>query len=300
MVKSKTPKMQKQTETEEIDAYATDGKKSTPVPTVTEDPIDRYATDSTIDQSYRAQQAQLDTAKKNAQQSAAVSYELLKKYLPIQNQMNGLSGLGVSESALIEANNNYVAQQGQIEQTHAADSAALLENYRAEQTAAQDTAYNEAYAMITNGTYHTFEELDNYLEGVKDKVSDEQWAQLEYLSNYVKNDTATQEMVEEYKNASTPDHSVRTGVYFNRDKNGGGIDNGEVIRLKAGNKEYKVKVGAEVTEYAVLDEARKYGVNTAFIYRNTMYVNIGGVTYSLLDGKKEYDDAYDVLKKKQK
>ncbi len=269
-------------------------------PTVTEDPLDYYATDSTIGKSYRAQQAQLDTAKKNAQQSAAVSYELLKKYLPIQNQMNGLSGLGISESALIEANNKYATQQGQIAQTHAADSATLLENYRAEKTAEQDSVYNEAYAMITNGTYHTFEELDNYLAGVKDQVSDEQWAQLEYLSNYAKKDIATQDRVEEYNNASIPDHSVRTGVYFNRDKNGGGIDSGEVIRLKAGNTEYKVKVGAEVTESTVLDEARKYGVNTAFIYKGTMYVNVGGVTYSLLDGKKEYNDAYDVLSKNPK
>ena len=285
-------------EDEELDKYGNPKTKKT-VSTPVIEPIDNYVKDTVLDKSYRAQQVQLDKAKREAQQSADVSYALLKKYLPVQNQMNGLSGLGVSESALIDANNNYVTQLGKIEQTHAADSAALLENYRTEQSAAADTAYNEAYAMITNGTYHTFEELDNYLAGVKDKVSDEQWAQLEYLSNYAKNDPTAQEMVEEYKNASIPDHSVRTGVYFNRDKNGGGIDNGEVVRVKSGNTEYKVKVKTEAGEAAVVEAGKKYGKNTAFIYNGELYLNIGGITYTL-NKNKEYDEAYDATRKKQK
>ena len=283
------------------------------------EPIDNYATDSAMDQSYRAQQAQLDTAKKNAQQSAAVSYDLLKKYLPLQNQMNGLSGLGVSDSALIEANNNYVAQQGQIAQTHAADSAALLENYRAEQTASQDTAYNEAYAVISNGMYHTFEELDNYLAEVKDDVSPEQYARLEHLANYAKNDTAEQDRVklyeEEHKYDDIADHSIKTGAYFSVGK----VQAGKTISVQAFNQNnndketlrkflgiepdtlnYRIKIAGEETDESVLAAAKKYGKNTAFIYGGDIYLNRQGKVYLLQRGKKDYDHLYSYLEKYQK
>lgn len=257
-----------------------------------------------MDQSYRAQQEQLNTAKRNAQQNASVSYELLKKYLPIQNQMNGLSGLGVSESAAIDASNRYVSQLGQIEQQHAANSAELLENYRTEQAAAQNEAYDEAYARIANGTYHTFDELDRYVKSVEDKVSPEQYAQLTSLQSFLENDLDEQARVAKYeeqkKYDEMEDRSIRTGAYYSTGKVAADKTISVQVLNGQGTSDYRIRIQNVVIDPDIIAKAQKYGKNTAFLYDGELYLNRQGNVYWLERGKKDYDALYTYLEKNQR
>lgn len=140
----------------------------------TKEPIDNYTEDTELDESYRTQQGVLDASKRKAQQNADVSYQMLQKYLPIQNRASGMHGLGVSEGAMIDANNRYMSRMGDIEANHAVGSATLLNNYRAEKTAAQDKAYAEAVATLGSGAIATGDELDSYLSVMEGKVAPEQ------------------------------------------------------------------------------------------------------------------------------
>ena len=108
---------------------------------------------------YAGTQKKLDDEKKNSQQAASITYDKLKKYLPTQIKAQGLGGLGVSESTMLQAQNNYVNQMGNIGSEYSANTAELeskktsalseLENYRADtldgiQTKEWQTAYENA------------------------------------------------------------------------------------------------------------------------------------------------------------
>lgn len=185
----------------------------------TSHPLDYYGTESELDKSYRAQQKQLDTAKRNAQQNAAISYELLKKYLPVQNKMNGLHGLGVSESAAIDAQNQYVTRMGEISRTHAADSADLLENYRVEKKAEQSDAYEMARLYLENSGELTDGEIDDYLNNkVKGKVSEAQYNSLVGLGDGLKSQAKAARQQMAYEEAMTllsPDNEAYYTAFRN-------------------------------------------------------------------------------------
>ena len=157
--------------------------------------LDDYA--NALKSSYKQSQDLLDQSARAAAEEASVALDIAQKYLPIINEMNGMRGLGVSESGALEAYNNYMQQLGEIEQTHASDSANLLENYRAalkeeqdkkqqELKDQQDSTYNELLTIINSGTFNTAEDLSTLVDQAKGKVNDQQWATLDYLRNHYK------------------------------------------------------------------------------------------------------------------
>ncbi len=121
---------------------------------------------NTLLENYSGAQEKLDTEKKQAQQNASIAYDRLKKYLPMQLKAQGLGGLGVSESAMIQAQNNYINQMGNIGSEYSANVAELesnktnalseLENYRVnkidsihkEETAKEESRKQEAVNSV--------------------------------------------------------------------------------------------------------------------------------------------------------
>ncbi|MBE6588817.1 MAG: hypothetical protein E7643_01440 [Ruminococcaceae bacterium] len=180
------------------------------------DPIDYYRTaNEAAKAEHRAASKLLSQQTEEKLRRAAVNYELLKKYLPIENEQAGLSGLGVSESADIEARNGYARRVGEIESEKKKSQSELDRAYRAEQTAlaeaymeekaeeasfareeeraekankraSQDSVYEGALKALTEEKFTTFSELDELLATVKPNVRDEQYAQLLYYVNYYK------------------------------------------------------------------------------------------------------------------
>lgn len=140
---------------------------------------------------YRASQESLDKSKSQAQQTASITLDKLKKYLPAQVKAQGLGGLGVSETSQLQAYNNYANTMGNIESDYQTNKTSLdtnktsatneLEQYR--QNALQSIAdkYNEAAAsrkeLAGSTSKNIFEgtQADNYetLKGIISGASDE-------------------------------------------------------------------------------------------------------------------------------
>ena len=139
---------------------------------------------------YGGTQDKLDAEKRNSQQMASITYDKLKKYLPMQVKAQGLGGLGVSESTMLQAHNNYVNQMGQIGSDYSSKTADLeakrtsalgeLENYRTSkldeiQTNEWQAAYDNALTSIDNSGIFDPELMKLFTEQFRGKVSDSQF-----------------------------------------------------------------------------------------------------------------------------
>lgn len=149
---------------------------------------------------YRASQESLDKSKSQAQQTASITLDKLKKYLPAQVKAQGLGGLGVSETSQLQAYNNYANTMGNIESDYQTNKTSLdtnktsatkeLEQYR--QNALQSIAdkYNEAAASrkelagstsknIFEGTQaDNYETLKEIISGASDETTDALFQQI--------------------------------------------------------------------------------------------------------------------------
>lgn len=95
----------------------------------------------------------LDKSKTQSQQQASVMYDKLKKYLPVQVKAQGLGGLGVSESTLLDAYNKYSSAMGSIESDYQQNRTSLDNNYQDNKRSIEsdrDSAINAANNAYDN------------------------------------------------------------------------------------------------------------------------------------------------------
>lgn len=86
--------------------------------------------------------ANLGKSRSNALRTASVSRDRLEKYLPVMLKQQGLSGLGVSESATLGINSDYLKRVGSIEDSYQQNVSEVENNY-ADARAEADSGYNE-------------------------------------------------------------------------------------------------------------------------------------------------------------
>lgn len=178
---------------------------------------------------YSASREALDKSKRQSQQNASITLDKLKKYLPTQIKAQGLGGLGVSESTMLQAYNNYNNDMGAIESDYQANKTSLdtgetaakntLENYRQDAlkaiadkyNAAADArraeagqtssgifsayetqvreqmrqAFEDAYSTISGNTSTSVDEIMNYVQQFKGKISDSDYQTLAQYANTV-------------------------------------------------------------------------------------------------------------------
>ncbi len=91
---------------------------------------------------YGTAQDALDKSKRQSQQNASITLDKLKKYLPTQIKAQGLGGLGVSESSMLQAYNNYNSDMGAIESGYQENKSNLDTNYNTNKNA-YDTQYQQ-------------------------------------------------------------------------------------------------------------------------------------------------------------
>lgn len=177
--------------------------------------LDYYKTKgAAAEESYRSASNALSKSTEEKLRRAAVSYDLLKKYLPIENERAGLTGLGVSESAGIEARNGYARRVGEIESAHAEEKAALDATYQKEKSAlaehyaksksesealavekekqvrdAQDQTYRDMLELMRNEEFGSVRDLEDLLAEIKPHVRREQYATLAHYVRYYKNNS---------------------------------------------------------------------------------------------------------------
>lgn len=92
-----------------------------------------------LQQNYGMSVDSLDTSKRNSQQAASITLDKLKKYLPTQIKAQGLGGLGVSESSMLQAYNEYNNRMGEIEGGYNANRASLDASYNDSKSALDTT-----------------------------------------------------------------------------------------------------------------------------------------------------------------
>lgn len=165
---------------------------------------------SLLNQNYSTAKNALDQNKAVAQQNASVAYDKLKKYLPMQMKAQGLAGLGVSETASLQALNNYSSEMGKIASDHASEMTKLdqaygeqltshqqkrdellynadkdangnlltdnvLKEYEAKEENEFNANFNAAMTAIGESSYSTEAEMQAFVEKFRGRVTDAQF-----------------------------------------------------------------------------------------------------------------------------
>lgn len=166
----------------------------------------------TVENNYGQAIQSLDTSKRNSQQAASITLDKLKKYLPTQIKAQGLGGLGVSESSMLQAHTDYNNRMGDIESDYNATKSSLETNrnttladlesnylqetgelqsealkstqdifdkYLADYRTEQAELYNNALSAVMNSGYTTEQEIMSYIDQFKGQLSSENIATLQ-------------------------------------------------------------------------------------------------------------------------
>jgi hypothetical protein len=295
-------------------------QKNTPKPdNIT---LNDYA--NTLKTSYQNSQKLLDQGAQKAAEEASVALDIAQRYLPVLNRMNGMSGLGVSESGAIEAYNNYMNQIGGIKQTHASDSAKLFSDYqsalREEEEkkqqaldAKQSETYQELMTIINSGAFNSADELSTLVDQAKGKVNEDQWSTLDYLRNYYKN-SPEQKAIEKERGAAEVaaeeaekqeqdlKDSFRTNDAITLKSNIGrtSMVNGDNFELKLGDQVYDVESRGVVTDESIDNIASSVGDGKVFAYNGKIYFKKNDNVYQIggrggNDNSKDYGALYNAF-----
>lgn len=165
-----------------------------------------------LEQNYGQSVEALDKSKRNSQQAASITLDKLKKYLPTQIKAQGLGGLGVSESSMLQAYNDYNNRMGAIESDYNANKSTLdanrestlselerayldnktnlgisageqsqniFDKYLADYKAEQSELYKNALSAVMNSGYTTEQEILSYIDQFKGQLSSENIATLQ-------------------------------------------------------------------------------------------------------------------------
>lgn len=144
-----------------------------------------------LEEMYGQSKTNLATQNQNQLQQAAVSQQLLQKYLPNQLNALGIQNTGMAQSSLVNLQNAYGLQRGNIQQAHQAGLSDLESNYltnRAnieqnqyqQQQADQLSAYSTAYDLI--GGASDVNQRNSLLEQYKNRISDTQYQDLQNIA----------------------------------------------------------------------------------------------------------------------
>jgi hypothetical protein len=126
-----------------------------------------------INAKYDSQINNLNLGKTTQQQQADITRSQLQKYLPYYYKSKGLSGLGLEQSAMLDANANYTNQLGQIENNFTQQKNAL-ENYRQGDLMKAESDYLD---RIDTNSMSAYNEVTNPLEMyiADEKLTDDEY-----------------------------------------------------------------------------------------------------------------------------
>lgn len=108
---------------------------------------------SQYEQYYNLSKDALDKSRRQSQQNASITLDKLKKYLPTQIKAQGLGGLGVSESTMLQAYNDYASDMGTIESEYQKNKTDLETNYQDNRRSAESE--RDSAISAANNTYDT-------------------------------------------------------------------------------------------------------------------------------------------------
>lgn len=199
----------------------------------------------TVENNYGQAIQSLDTSKRNSQQAASITLDKLKKYLPTQIKAQGLGGLGVSESSMLQAYNDYNNRMGAIESDYNANKSTLdanrestlselerayldnktnlgisageqsqniFDKYLADYKAEQSELYNQALYALESSRYSTEEELTSFLNQYRGVLNNENLQTLEQTAKGIVAQNAEQKRLEAEQKAESDRLAAKENV----------------------------------------------------------------------------------------
>jgi len=141
-------------------------------------------------ENYGTAQSALDKNKRQSQQNASITLDKLKKYLPTQVKAQGLGGLGVSESTMLQAYNNYNSDMGAIESDYQDRKGDLEANYNTSKNS-YDTSYQETQGRLDEAYSSGQANLDNTFAARKGSLEAAKSSAVDTLAQQLANTLST-------------------------------------------------------------------------------------------------------------
>lgn len=158
--------------------------------------LNYYTNQQTLTNDFNYNNQNIEKNRKQQLQENAISKEMTMKYLPDYLKLQGMGGLGVSESAVISANNDFRNARSTINADAELQKADLLKNYQenivnldAGATSETDTIrnkYEQIRSDLANDESVVIESRFQNLIGSDGKISEEDYQQLETYINGLK------------------------------------------------------------------------------------------------------------------
>lgn len=265
-----------------------------------------------------------ETARQSANRQAYIGNELMAKYLPQYQAMQGTSGMGTSQTDAAAAVNAYF---GQVSENNAgyAENVAALEKAKAERNAQRESELRDKrYEAMSRYDYERQQmaeeestgllglmsgRADGYY-GADGKISTEDYKNL--LAFYNTNEgrlTETgkrnaQDMLAEYKLAirdAEEQAAMDRNKYINKGVvlSGGLSDYGKVgnnFRVKdAAGNEYAVELGEQVGDQEVIAMADRAKSGEIFAYGGKLYLKKDHTVYEVNRREQTKHDQYEAL-----
>lgn len=181
------------------------------------------------------------------------------------------------------------------------------QNQKKNTSTSQNNTYTDALSMFDGGYFNTAEEARVYVNGLKGKVTEEQYNTLSQMVSYMENSPEEQERVEAQKeqNELNKYYSVTTtDVKFNN--NGGWWifgatdyslgDNFSVV--DSSGFIYRIESGGEVADTNIINAARGVKEGEVFGYGGQIYFKTNGKIYLVQKRANSYADHYRALQKR--
>lgn len=158
--------------------------------------LNYYSQQNSLADQYNYSNKVVEQERNKALQENSIAKEKTMKYLPEYLKLQGMGGLGLSESSIISAKNNYRNQRNTINTNADSQKADLLEKYHAnintlDQNAITDSdsirakyqairdeeilgQYNNFVELLSNGGFNNMDEVYGAYNTIKDNLTDTQ------------------------------------------------------------------------------------------------------------------------------
>jgi hypothetical protein len=177
--------------------------------------LNYYGQQNNLTNQYNLSNSTIEQDRKKALEENAIAREKTMKYLPEYLKLQGLGGLGVSESSVISANNtfsnnrnsinsesslrkeellkNYQSNLNTIDQKYNTDSSSIRDKYQAIKENEELEKYNSYLNMLNNKEFTTAEDVQRWYESIKGTLEEDRNS---IISNKVDNYKANLEKEE--------------------------------------------------------------------------------------------------------
>lgn len=262
-------------------------------------PMEQYLKNSPIygkkskllEENYNTQKNSINQNKQAALSSASAAHQKMLKYLPEYNAAMGLYGNGASETAYLEADARYRNQQAEIGRNYDSQLAQAESAYnqnqmdlyteaqaawekeqekkKLEEKEAQQNSFDLAKNTIENWTGDA-DGLNQYLEGLKGKVSDEMYT---VLTNSVTGMTSAIEEEKKLKDEEEK-YALDDVGSITTTKKPKSYKDGKNFTIELGDDTYDLQVGESITNSDVSQAAEKAKVveGQVFRYKGKWYI----------------------------